>query len=101
MSDNTKIVIRYGYSPDEELDVVAYGEEAFSEAVRRDVVEERPSWDGTTTERMAVGGQYAVLTDDATKDDLEAIQERHDDAEEQVAALNENGELIEMDIFEL
>jgi hypothetical protein len=100
MNSSNKIVVQNGVCPSKEFDVIAYGDEAFCEAVERNLVSEKAHWDGTTSGHIAVGGQYAVLSEDISKQDVEDISQLHDEDEvgSSIATLDGDGEIVEVEI---
>lgn len=100
MNSSDKIVVQNGVCPSKEFDVVAYGDEAFYEAVERGLVSEKSHWDGSTSGHIAVGGQYAVLSKDISKQDVEDIHQLHDKDEvgSSIEALDGDGEIVEVEI---
>lgn len=84
--------------PSRGFEVIAYGDEEFSETVEKGLVEKKPYWDG-----LAAGGQYAVLSKEISRQYAKDISKLHDEDEvgDSIATLDDDGEKVEVQIAEI
>lgn len=102
------VVVQYGVLPNDEYEVLARGDSAARKAQELGIVEEGPvSWDGSVN-YVAIGGKYTVISDDATEEQLRAVQEEHRVEEDDIdndrfgsSVITSDGEVEQVDIIDI
>lgn len=102
------VVVQYGVLPSDEYEVLARGDSATRKAQELGIVEEGPvSWDGSVN-HVAIGGKYTVISEDATEEQLRAVQDEHEVEAEDVdnnrfgsSVITSDGEVEQVNIIDI